>query len=130
MSTPRSISSSRPRQPVSPFQTISFASSSPRAASLAKLAQTPPIPTPKNRSGAATPTTQGQSTPLLAQDFRKIDPTEGTYGSFSSKQGSISGLSRQDWAVQEEDPEVIKKHLVSGFDSKGKAPFDSSLDAQ
>lgn len=132
MSTPQSISSNRPRQPVSPFQTFSFSNrdASPRAASLARLTQTPPIQTPKNRSGTATPTTQGQSTPLLSQDFRKIDPKDGTYGSFTSKQGSISGLSRQDWVPQEEDPEIIKKHLVSGFDIKGKAPFDSNLDAQ
>jgi len=131
MSTPQSISS-RPRQPVSPFQTFSFSNrdASPRAASLARLTQTPPIQTPKNRSGTATPTTQGQSTPLLQQDFRKIDPKDGTYGSFTSKHGSISGLSRQDWVPQEEDPEIIKKHLVSGFDIKGKAPFDSNLDAQ
>jgi solute carrier family 36 (proton-coupled amino acid transporter) len=141
MSTPRSISSDkRPRQPASPFQTISFSNrdSSPRAASLARLAQSP-IPTPPHRSGTITPITgpqQPQSTPLL-QDFQKIDPSAGTYGSLGSKRTTASGLSRQEWSAQpDEDPEIIRKHLVSGFERTSRAnspplpPGPSNLDAE
>lgn len=127
MSTPRSISSDRPpRQPVSPFQTISFSNrdSSPRAASLARLAQSP-IPTPPHRSGTSTPTAGPQqltqTTPLL-QDFHKIDPSAGTYGSLGPKRTTASGLSRQEWSAQpDEDPEIIRKHLVSGFERNSRA---------
>jgi len=52
--------------------------------------------------------------PLLAQDFRKIE----SYGSINAKPGT-SALSRQEWHPQDEDPEIIKKHLVSGFESGG-----------
>lgn len=143
MSTPRSISSNkRPRQPVSPFQTISFSNrdSSPRAASLARLAQSP-IPTPPHRSETVTPTAgpqapPPQTTPLL-HDFRKIDPSAGTYGSVGSKRTPASGLSRQEWSAQpDEDPEIIRKHLVSGFDRQSRAsspappPGPSNLDAE
>src|SRR5271154_3499473 len=134
MSTPRSISSDkRPRQPISPFQTISFSNrdSSPRAASLARLAQSP-IPTPPHHSGTVTPTAgQSQSTPLL-QDFQKIDPSAGTYGSLGSKWTAASGLSRQEWSPQpDEDPEIIRKHLVSGFERANSPPVPgpSNLDA-
>jgi len=121
MSTPKSISSqNRGRPPTSPFQAIStFArDSSPRAASIAKLAQSPWATSPRT-SGAATPTTS-QFAPLLQQDFRKIDPS-GSYGSL----GRQSGLSRQQWATPQggEDPEIIKKHLVSGFEgSRASTP--------
>jgi proton-coupled amino acid transporter len=138
MSTPRSISSDkRPRQPISPFQTISFSNrdSSPRAASLARLAQSP-VPTPPHPSGTVTPTAgQSQSTPLL-QDFQKIDPSAGTYGSLGSKRAAASGLSRQEWSAQpDEDPEIIRKHLVSGFERNSRAnspplPGPSNLDAE
>src|SRR5271155_78189 len=135
MSTPRSISSDkRPRQPISPFQTISFSNrdSSPRAASLARLAQSP-IPTPPHPSGTVTPTAgQSQSTPLL-QDFQKIDPSAGTYGSLGSKWTAASGLSRQEWSAQpDEDPEIIRKHLVSGFERANSPPVPgpSNLDAE
>src|SRR5579859_3060852 len=138
MSTPKSFTA-RPRQPASPFQTISFSNrdSSPRAASLARLAQSPygTATPPRTRSGAATPTTsQSGMNPLLVQsDFRKIDPAGGTYGSLSSRGGSTSGLSRQEWHPQDEDPEIIKKHLVSGFERGSRAstpPIVSNLDAE
>ena len=139
MSTPRSISSDRRiRQPVSPFQTISFShkDSSPRAASLARLAQSP-VPTPPPRSETVTPTAGPQQpliTPLF-QDFRKIDPSAGTYGSLGSKRTVASGLSRQEWPTQQdEDPEIIRKHLVSEFEWNSRVntpPRDSSyLDAE
>jgi hypothetical protein len=131
MTTPRSISSgNRPRQPISPYQTISFSNrdASPRAASLAKLAQSP-MTTPQHRSGTATPTTQLQTSPLLQQDFRKIDPTAGTYGTLTTKPGT-SALSRQDWHPQDEDPEIIRKHLVSGFERNFTPPALSALDPE
>lgn len=126
MSTPKSISSTpRPRQPASPFQTISFSNrdSSPRAASLARLTQSP-IPTPTHRSGTVTPIAQPQQPLQLGQhDFRKIDPAGGTYGSLSSKRVTPSGLSHQEWNIpQDEDPEIIRKHLVSGFDRNQQTP--------
>jgi len=61
-----------------------------------------------------TPNSQHQVAPLLAQDFRKIE----SYGSINAKPGT-SALSRQEWHRQDEDPEVIKKHLVSGFEGAG-----------
>src|SRR5437763_789919 len=126
MSTPKSISgTNRPRQPNSPFHTISFSNreSSPRAASLARLAQSPigtPLrsgahtPTQRRGSGTVTPPSMHPVAPLLAQDFRKIE----SYGSINAKPGT-SALSRQEWQTQDEDPEIIKKHLVSGFESGG-----------
>jgi solute carrier family 36 (proton-coupled amino acid transporter) len=116
MSTPKSISSQqRPRVPQSPFQALSsYRDASPRAASVARLAQSPWATSPR-RSGSATPTTS-QVAPLLQQDFSKIDPS-GSYGSI----GRQSGLSRQQWTTQNEDPEIIKKHLVSGF-GRGSRP--------
>lgn len=127
MSTPKSITGpNRPRQPTSPFHTISSnRDSSPRAASLARLAQSPigtPLRsgaiTPANRrgSGTVTPTSQHAVAPLLAQDFRKIE----SYGSINAKPGT-SALSRQEWHPQNEDPEIIKKHLVSGFEGSGNS---------
>jgi len=127
MSTPKSISgNNRPRQPNSPFHTISFSNrdSSPRAASLARLAQSPigtPLrsgtatPTHRRGSGTVTPTSTNPTAPLLAQDFRKIE----SYGSVNAVSGT-SALSRQEWQNQkDEDPEIIKKHLVSGFEGAG-----------
>ena len=127
MSTPKSISlSNQPKQAMSPYGTISFShrDSSPRAASLAKLAQSPN--TSQYRSGSATPTISRdvQVTPLLKEDFRKIDPKEqGIYSSLNTKPGS-SGLSRQDWHREDGDPEIIRKHLVSALDrtSRGNTP--------
>jgi len=120
MSTPKSISSQhRPRQPQSPFQALASFNrdGSPRAASLARLAQSPYATSPR-ASGAASPTGT-QTAPLLQQDFRKIDPS-GSYGTIG-KTGTPSGLSRQQWASQDEDPEIIKKHLVSGFGKGSRA---------
>ena len=122
MSTPQSISSQkRIRQPPpSPFQALASFNrdSSPRSVSLARLTQSPWATSPRG-SGTATPT-QSQNTPLLPQDFKKIDYT-GSYG--SSGHGSVapSGLSRQQWQSQDEDPEIIKKHLVSGFERGSRA---------
>lgn len=129
MATPESISSTRrARRPASPFQPLSFTTrdSSPRAASLARLAQSP-LGTP-HRSGSPTPSSvqAGFDFPAVQPDFRKIDPT-GTYGSFGSRRGS-SALSRQDWHPQDEDPEVIRKHLVSGF-AKATTPPIIAQDA-
>ena len=133
MSTPKSISSThRPRQPVSPFHTISFSNrdSSPRAASLARLTQSP-ILTPTHRSGTATPMIQPQPPQLGQPDFRKIDLAGGTYGSLSTKGGATSALSRQEWTLQDEDPEIIRKHLVSEFDRiQSTPPRPSNLDAE
>jgi solute carrier family 36 (proton-coupled amino acid transporter) len=132
MSTPQSFSSShRPRRPASPFQTISFSNrdGSPRAVSLARLAQSP-IGAPIGRSGTSTPINQAPSAPLLQQDFRKID--SGTYGSLGTKPGT-SALSRQEWLPQDEDPEIIRKHLVSGFEIGSRAstpPVASVVDAE
>jgi solute carrier family 36 (proton-coupled amino acid transporter) len=127
MSTPKSISgTNRPRQSNSPFHTISFSNrdSSPRAASLARLAQSPlgtPLrsgthtPTQRRGSGTVTPTSSTHpAAPLLEHDFRKIE----SYGSINAKPGT-SALSRQEWHPQDEDPEIIRKHLVSGFESGG-----------
>jgi solute carrier family 36 (proton-coupled amino acid transporter) len=133
MSTPKSISSyQRPRQPASPLQTISFSNrdSSPRAASLARLAQSP-IATPSYRSGTATPTVPAQQPQLLQSDFRKIDPVGGSYGSLGSKRVTTSALSRHEWIrQQDEDPEIIRKHLVSEFDRTQTPPRASNLDAE
>ena len=132
MSTPKSISSyQRPRQPASPLQIISFSNrdSSPRAASLARLTQSP-IPTPPYRSGTATPTVPTQPQ-LLQSDFRKIDPVGGSYGSLGSKRTTTSALSRQEWThQQDEDPEIIRKHLVSEFDRAQTPPRTLNLDAE
>jgi solute carrier family 36 (proton-coupled amino acid transporter) len=133
MSTPQSISSSHRPRPASPFQTISFSNreGSPRAASLARLAQSPIGPS-IGRSGTSTPTNQTYPTaPLLQHDFRKIDPS-GTYGSLGTKTGT-SALSRQEWLPQDEDPEIIRKHLVSGFEKGSRAstpPVTSAMDAE
>ena len=131
MSTPKSISSyQRPRQPASPLQTISFSNrdSSPRAASLARLTQSP-IPTPPYRSGTATPSVPTQHPQLLQSDFRKIDPAGGSYGSLGSKRAT-SALSRHEWTrQQDEDPDIIRKHLVSEFD-RAQTPRISNLDAE
>lgn len=117
MSTPNSISSyQRPRPPASPLQTLSFSNrdSSPRAASIARLTQSPILASP-HRSGTVTPAAQPQPFSLLQQDFRKIDPSAvGSYGSLGSRRTVASALSRQDWNPQDEDPEVVRKHLVSG----------------
>ena len=131
MSTPKSISSNRrPRQSVSPFQTISFSNrdSSPRAASLARLTQSPVL-TPTHRSETATPTIQPLQPQLGQQDFRKIDPAGGTYGSLASRRGTASALSNQEWTSQDEDPDIIRKHLVSEFDRISQTP-PSNLDAE
>jgi proton-coupled amino acid transporter len=58
------------------------------------------------------------------QDFQKIDPSAGTYGSLGSKRAAASGLSRQEWSAQpDEDPEIIRKHLVSGFERANSPPL-------
>lgn len=133
MSTPKSISSShRRRQSISPFQTISFSNrdSSPRAASLARLTQSPVL-TPTYRSGTATPTTQPQHPQLGQHDFRKIDPAGGSYGSLSTRGGATSALSHHEWTHEDEDPEIIRKHLVSEFDRiQSTPPRPSNLDAE
>jgi hypothetical protein len=125
MSTPGSTrSASRPPLPLSPYGTISLShrDSSPRAASLARLTQSPVL-APQHRSGTSTPAVgkDTQSTPLLSEYFRKIGPKEGgTHGSLSPKPGT-SALSQQDWNRPEEDPEVIRRHLVSAFDLASRA---------
>jgi hypothetical protein len=111
MDSPK-INSYRPLEGSSP-QTLSFSytrEGSPRAASMARLAQSP-IP---SGSGKATPTTsQPQTTPLL-HDFAKLPlNAAGTYGSIGTQE---SALSAHNWNPQEEDPEIIRKHLVSGFE--------------
>ena len=112
MNSPKTISY-RPQQGSSP-QTLSFSytrEGSPRAASIARLAQSP-IP---SGSGKATPTTsQPETTPLL-HDFSKIAPnTSGTYGTTGQRE---SALSRHNWTLpHDEDAEIIRKHLVSGFE--------------
>lgn len=116
MSTPKSFTGRR--RPASPFQTISLSNrdSSPRAASLARLAQTPTPASPRrSEPGTPEPSSSHQQPPY---DFRKIDPsTAGSYGSIGSRRPGPSALSRQDWTPQNlEDPEIIRKHLVSGFD--------------
>jgi solute carrier family 36 (proton-coupled amino acid transporter) len=131
MTTPKSISYNQRRQPGSSFQTISFSNRdpSPRAASLARLTQSP-IPTPPYRSGTATPITQSQQPQLFQHDFRKIDPAGGSYGSLGSKRVTASALSRQEWLPQQgEDPEIIRKHLVSGFEGTSTPPAPN-LDAE
>jgi solute carrier family 36 (proton-coupled amino acid transporter) len=133
MSTPKSVSSlQRPRQPASPLQTISFSNreSSPRAASLARLVQSP-VHTPPYRSGIGTPTIPVQQPQLLQSDFRKIDPTGGGYGSLGSKRTTTSALSYHEWTPQQdEDPEIIRRHLVSAFDRTHTSPMTSNLDAE
>jgi proton-coupled amino acid transporter len=134
MSTPQTISDQRPRQPASPFQALSFSNRdpSPRAASLARLAQSPVGSTPQHRSGTATPRSPQPGTIApLAQDFHKIDA--GTYGSLGSRQANTSALSRQEWHAQDEDPDIIRKHLVSGFGRGSRAsspPVSTTPDAE
>jgi proton-coupled amino acid transporter len=44
-----------------------------------------------------------------------------------------SALSRQEWLPQDEDPEIIRKHLVSGFEKGSRAstpPVASVVDAE
>lgn len=135
MTTPKSISGRHNLDPVTPLQTISFSNreSSPRAASLARLAQSPILLTPRQRSGTATPITQPLATPLLSPDFRKIDPAGGAYGSVGSRTAAPSGLSRQEWTREDEDPEIIRKHLVSGLEWSSRAntpPILSNRDAE
>ena len=118
MSTPKSFPG--PRQPASPFHTISFSSKdgSPRAASLARLAQSPRTASSR-RSEPGTPDPSSSSPhQQIPYDFSKIDPsTPGSYGSLGSRRPGPSALSKQDWTPQKlEDPDIIRKHLVSGFD--------------
>jgi len=118
MSTPKSFPG--PRQPASPFRAISLSSKdgSPRAASLARLAQSPRTASPR-RSEPGTPDPSSSSAhQQIPYDFRKIDPsTTGSYGSLGSRRPGPSALSKQDWTLQKlEDPKIIRKHLVSGLD--------------
>jgi len=130
MSTPKAISPSNQHwRQTSPLRALSSSNreASPRAASLARLAQSP---IRIISSGRATPTTTGQSSPLLPPDFRKIDPVAGTYGSLGAQRGA---LSRQNWQPQDEDHNVIRKHLVSAFDRNSREntpPMTSDLDAE
>jgi solute carrier family 36 (proton-coupled amino acid transporter) len=120
MSTPKSFAI--PRQPSSPFRTISFSNrdASPRTASLARLAQIPRAASPRtSEPGTPEPSTSTSAAVVEPQyDFQKIEPTAaGSYGSVSSRRPGPSALSKQDWTEQRlEDPEIIRKHLVSGFE--------------
>jgi solute carrier family 36 (proton-coupled amino acid transporter) len=111
----------QPQEGSSP-QTISLSNNregSPRLVSIARLAQSP-VP-----SGSPS-TPQQQTTPLL-HDFSKLEPNPtGGYGTIGPH---YSALSRHNWTMpQDEDPEIIRKHLVSGFErgSETQTPIGES----